>query len=331
MIESVSTHPYDRLDPDTILDAVDSAGFTSSGMLLALNSYENRVYQVGIEDAAPLVVKFYRPDRWTRAQILEEHEFALELAEHEIPMVAPLADAGGNTLFAHAGFSFALFPRRGGRAPDLEDPEGLSWIGRFLGRIHALGAARGFEHRVRLDSELLGHGPRAAVLESGMLPGELVPRYEEVSALLLEGVERAFVRAEGLTWQRIHGDCHPGNILWTDAGPHFVDLDDCMMGPAVQDIWMLLAGERRDMQIQLADVLEGYTQFHDFDARGLLLVEALRSLRLVHYAGWLARRWDDPAFPRNFPWFATPRYWEEHIQTLREQVPLLDEPPLQIL
>ena len=330
MIESATATPYQDLTPDVILAAVESTGRRSDGRLLALNSYENRVYQVGIEDGAPLIVKFYRPDRWSDAAILEEHAFSRELAGAEIPVVAPLADTGGQTLLHHAGYRYALFPRQGGRAPDLERTEQLEWLGRFIGRIHALGAAGHFQQRAQIDIETLGRVPREFMLQSGFLPPELVARYREVADLLLAGVARSFERAGDFPRIRLHGDCHPGNLLWTDAGPHFVDLDDCATGPAVQDLWMLLAGTRADMQQQLDHVLEGYRRFADFNPAELWLIEALRALRMLHYAAWVARRWSDPAFPRAFPWFNAPRYWEEHIQSLREQLAVLDEAPLSL-
>jgi Ser/Thr protein kinase RdoA (MazF antagonist) len=320
--------PYQDLTPDTLLAAVESTGRRTDGTLLALNSYENRVYQIGIEDQAPVIAKFYRPGRWSDDAILEEHAFLKELADTEIPAVAALADASGRTLLSHAGYRFSLFPRQGGRAPDLERPEHLEWLGRFLGRLHAVGAVRRFQRRGCIDAPTLGREPREFILQSRFLPPELMPRYREVTDLLLDGVGRCFERAGRVHNIRLHGDCHPGNLLWTDAGPHFVDFDDCATGPVVQDLWMLLSGSRADMQTQLAHVIEGYRQFADFNPAELWLMEALRTLRLIHYAAWIARRWDDPAFPRAFPWFDAPRYWEEHIQVLREQLPLLDEPPL---
>ncbi|HET7922710.1 MAG TPA: serine/threonine protein kinase, partial [Gammaproteobacteria bacterium] len=283
--------PYQNLTPDTLLAAVESAGWQTDGRLLALNSYENRVYQVGIEGAAPLVVKFYRPARWSDAAILEEHAFLQELHAAEIPVVAPLTDAEGNTLLHHAGFRFTVFPRQGGRAPDLERESHLEWLGRFLGRIHAVGSAASFRHRGVIGPDSLGHAPRDWLLASGFLPPDLAPRYREVTQLVLDGVARNYARAGQLAKLRLHGDCHPGNVLWTDAGPHFVDFDDCAAGPAIQDLWMLLSGTRQDMQQQLGAVLDGYTQFMDFNPAELWLVEALRSLRLIHYAAWIARRW----------------------------------------
>jgi len=322
--------PYAGLTPDEVLNAVDSAGWRTDGSQLALNSYENRVYQVGVEDAKPLVVKFYRPGRWTDAAILEEHAFTAELAELEIPAVPPIAHSDGRTLLQHAGYRFAVFPRQGGRAPDLESEDNLEWMGRFMGRIHAVGRTKPFHHRHVIGPDTYGRIPRDWLLESPYIPGDLKPRYKEVTDLLLAGITRCYERAGEITTLRLHGDCHPGNVLWTDEGPHFVDFDDSGTGPAVQDLWMLLSGERQEMQLQLAAVLEGYNQFADFDPSELWLVEALRTLRMMHYACWIARRWDDPAFPRAFPWFDGPRYWEEHLQALREQVPLLDEPALEV-
>ncbi len=321
--------PYRDLTPDRVLDAVDSLGLHADGRILALNSYENRVYQIGIDDAAPLVAKFYRPGRWPDAAILEEHDFTLELAAAEIPVVPPLAFAGV-TLHEHQGFRFALFPRRGGRWPELDNPDNLAWLGRFLGRIHAVGAVRPFRHRPLLDIDSFGVQSHRYLLDNGFIPDYLQPAWDSVVDDLLGRVRAAFARAGQAASIRLHGDCHPGNILWTDAGPHFVDFDDCRPGPAVQDLWMLISGSRARMTAQLAEVHDGYNEFCDFDPRQLHLIEALRSLRLLHYSAWLARRWDDPAFPRSFPWFNTPRYWEEQILALREQSALLDEPPLAV-
>ena len=324
-------HPYAALSPDTVLDAVEGAGYRPDGHLLALNSYENRVYQVGVEDGPPLIAKFYRPARWSDAAIQEEHDFAAALAEAEIPVVPPLRDADGASLFRHAGFRFALFPRRGGRTPNLDDPDHLEWLGRYLGRIHQLGAARDFAHRPRLEVD--GYAGTAArlLLDRDWLPPELAGRYRAVTDALLERCREAFAAASGARWIRLHGDCHPGNILWTDAGPHFVDLDDCRMGPAIQDLWMLLAGERQERALQLAYLREGYETFHTLDPREVALIEPLRALRMIHYAGWLARRWDDPAFPLAFPWFATPQYWQDHVASLEVQLGALEEAPLPLI
>ena len=327
-------HPFDRLTPEVILDAVEAAGMMSDGRILALGSYENRVYQVGIEDGEPVVAKFYRPGRWSDEAILEEHGFALELAAAEIPVVAPLVVQGesgeapspghGATLLIHAGFRFALFPRRGGQWPELGTKDDREWMGRFLGRIHLVGGRRRFEHRPRLSPQAMGRDSMDFLLDSGRIPDYVAHRYERIAGELLDRVEAAFVATGELRQLRIHGDCHRNNVLWTAAGPHFVDLDDCMTGPAIQDLWMLLAGSAEEMRGQLDDFLEGYQQFADFDYREVALIEPLRALRMVHYAAWLARRWDDPAFPKAFPWFADATYWERHAAELEEQFWAMD-------
>lgn len=319
--------PYAGLTPDCVLDCVESTGFRCDGRQLALNSYENRVYQVGIEDAAPVVAKYYRPARWSDEQILEEHAFALDLAAAEIPVVAPLA-LNGATLHTHQSFRFAVYPNRGGRAPELGDPQVSEWIGRFIGRMHALGAVQAFSHRPTLDIASFGTEPRAFLIDRGFLPGDIADAYSGTSARALDAVRQCFERAGDVKAIRLHGDVHAGNMLWTDDGPHFVDLDDARMGPAIQDLWMLLSGDRAAMTRQLSDVLAGYEDFCDFDRRELNLLEALRTLRIVHYAAWVARRWDDPAFPAAFTWFNTQRYWEEHILQLKEQIAAMEESPL---
>ncbi len=322
-----AVHPFSRLDPAMVLDALDSVGLYGDGRLLALNSYENRVYRAGCEEGPPVVVKFYRPGRWSDAAILEEHAFVAELAAQEVPVV-PALELQGRSLHEHAGFRFAVFPSRGGRAPELSDPQTLEWIGRFIGRIHAVGAARPFVERPALDIDTFGRAPRDWLLGHGFIPAELLAAYTSVLDQALDGVARCYERAGSLPLLRLHGDCHASNVLWTADGPHFVDFDDSRTGPAVQDLWMLLSGERQDMVRQMGDVLAGYEDFCDFDPRQLYLVEALRTLRLVHYSCWLAMRWDDPAFPAAFPWFNTQRYWQDRILELREQVALMDEPPL---
>jgi len=320
--------PYAGLTPETVLDALEAAGLRGDGRLLALNSYENRVYQVWLEDGSSVVAKFYRPGRWSDAQILEEHDFVRELAAREIPAVAPL-ELGGRTLAAHAGFRFAAYPRRGGRTPELEDADTLRWLGRYLGRIHAVGAARPFRERPALDPDSFGREPRDWLLAHDFIPADLRAAWASAAGIALAGVARCYEDAGSPRTLRLHGDCHAGNVLWTPDGPHFVDFDDARSGPAVQDLWMLLSGERAAMQRQLGFVLEGYRQFRDFDARELRLVEALRTLRLLHYQAWIARRWDDPAFPAAFPWFNTQRYWQDRILELREQIALMDEPALE--
>lgn len=318
--------PFDALTPDRIIEAVESVGLLSDGRVLALGSYENRVYQVGREEGEPVVVKFYRPDRWSDAAIGEEHGFALELARAEIPMVAPLV-IGERSLHQHAGFRFAVFPRRGGHWPELGTSDERQWMGRFLGRMHAVGRAGAFRHRGKLDVQQFGTEARVTILDGDFLPSYVEERYADTTEALVEAVAAA-LEAIAPRRLRIHGDCHRGNVLWTPGGPHFVDLDDCMTGPAIQDLWMLFSGPRAEMTVQATDLLEGYEQFCDFDRAELALIEPLRALRMVHYSAWLARRWRDPAFPRAFPWFAEPRYWERHVVELQEQLEALEQEPI---
>lgn len=320
--------PYYRLDPEALIRVIESTGLLCDGRLTALNSYENRVYQVGIEDALPLVAKVYRPGRWSNEQILEEHAFALELADADIPLIPPMV-INGQTLHEHDGFRFALFERRGGHAPELDQKETRLWLGRFLGRIHAVGAEKPFKSRPELTIQSFGHDSVATLLQGQWLPPHLETAFSSLAADLMTSIEASFERAGRFSKIRLHGDCHPGNILWRD-GPLFVDLDDCRSGPAVQDLWMLLSGETYEMAEQMKDVLEGYKQFHHFNMRELNLVEALRTLRMLHHAAWLARRWQDPAFPIAFPWFGEPRYWEDLVLSLREQLGRMQEEPLQI-
>jgi Ser/Thr protein kinase RdoA (MazF antagonist) len=321
--------PYSKLSPETVLDAIEALGFRCDGRALALNSYENRVYQIGIEDAEPVVAKFYRPMRWSDAAIREEHAFAGELAAQEIPVVAPLLQAG-ESMHVHQGFRYAVFPRRGGRWPELGNSDEREWVGRFLGRIHAVGRARRFEQRGSLNMDDLGRNARDFVLDGDWMPDYLATKYAAVTDELLEAVAARALNWGGARLGRILGDCHRGNILWTDLGPHFVDLDDCLTGPAIQDLWMLLAGGRQEMRTELQDLLKGYEQFLPFDRREIDLIEPLRALRMIHYSAWLARRWHDPAFPKAFPWFAEPRYWEQHQRSLQDQLAAVLEPPLEL-
>jgi Ser/Thr protein kinase RdoA (MazF antagonist) len=335
--------PYADLTPDAVLNAIDAigrpAGLATTGTLLTLNSYENRVFQVGVEDAEGkagfVVAKFYRPGRWTDAQIAEEHAFVAELVAAEVPAV-PARTIEGRTLHHLDGHRVALFDRRGGRAPNLDDDEVLEWIGRFIGRIHVLGAPQPYTRRPALDIDSFGVEPREWVLAHGWVPIDLRATYASVSLQALDGVRAAFARAGDVAALRLHGDVHEGNVLWRDAadasaqkdaGPHFVDFDDSRMGPAVQDLWMLM-GSREQAPQRLKALLVGYEQFREFDDRELHLVEALRTLRLIHYTAWIARRWNDPAFPAAFPWFDTPRYWEARILELREQIAAMEEPPV---
>jgi Ser/Thr protein kinase RdoA (MazF antagonist) len=328
-----------------VLDALDAVGRRADGRLLQLNSYENRVFQVFMEDGSVVVAKFYRPARWSDAQILEEHAFARELTASEIPIAAPLdlriderslhaarARLLGPTLATidagNAAYRYAVTPRMAGRAPELEDPAVLEWIGRFVGRIHAVGAAAAFATRQRLDLATFGTGARDWLLEHDVVPPDALPAWRATVNTALDTIGLAFEQASPLRTLRLHGDCHPGNILWTAAGPHFVDLDDTVTGPAVQDLWMLLSGSRAEMTRQLSAVLEGYEQFMAFDWRELRLVEPLRTLRMIHHSAWIARRWADPAFPAAFPWFESPSYWAQQTIRLREQLEAMAEPAL---
>ncbi|MGH8494308.1 MAG: serine/threonine protein kinase [Moraxellaceae bacterium] len=326
----LSIEDYSLLSPDLVINAVEATGRLSDARVLALNSYENRVYQIGMEEGAPLIAKFYRPQRWTDAQIREEHVFSRELAAAELPIVAPLADAAGETLFAYEGYRFALFERKGGQAPEPGDFDQLNRIGMLLGRMHALARKQPFLQRPALNIERFLNTPSRAVLAPDFMPDALRERYQGLIHRLREMITA--LGFDSFARIRTQGDCHPGNIIWTrDDGPWMVDFDDCQSAPAVQDMWMLLCGSRPEQELQLSELLEGYTTFCEFDTRELVLVEALRSLRMVHYAGWLATRWNDPAFPRYFPWFNTPAYWQQHVAELEEQLVLLQEPPLRRL
>ena len=321
---------FSLLTPDRVMNAIDSLGYHSDGHLLALNSYENRVYHIGIEKGPPLITKFYRPGRWTDEAILEEHAFVQELADREIPVVAALM-LEGRTLHTFEEFRFAVFPKQGGRAPEFEDRNTLKWMGRFLGRIHAVGSLRPFKHRSILNTESFGEESLDFLMKNQFIPTNIMVTYSSVADQALAGVRHCFKRAGSSVNLRLHGDCHVGNVLWTDSGPHFVDFDDSRMGPAVQDLWMLLSGEPNEMARQLSDVLAGYEDFYDFNLRELHLVEALRTLRMIHYSAWLAQRWNELAFKQSFPWFNTEYYWQERILELREQIALMNEAPLQLI
>lgn len=321
-------HPYESLDPDRIIRAVESTGLVCDGTLVALNSYENRVYQVGIEADKPVVAKFYRPGRWSEAAILEEHAFCAQLAELDIPFVTPMLSSAKQSLQSFEDFWFALYPRCGGHWPELDSVEKLQWMGRLIGRIHNVGSMQPFVNRPALDIDTFGIASYRFLLDKQFIPMELETPYRKLAEQAIAQIQEIFAQIGTVTQLRLHGDCHPGNVLWTDDGPHFVDLDDCRSGPAVQDLWMLLAGDREEMTLQLSAVLEGYTKFKEFDPRELHLIEPLRTLRLMHYSAWLARRWEDPAFPKNFPWFNSYSYWQEQCMVLEEQLNLMRQPPL---
>lgn len=329
-ISTLSIEDYSRLSPDLVINAVESTGRVSDARVLALNSYENRVYQVGMEEGLPLIAKFYRPQRWSDAQIREEHVFSRALAAAELPVVAPLANADGETLFVFEGYRFALFLRKGGTGPEAGDLDQLHRIGMLLGRLHSIGRQQTFQYRPTLSLQRFLETPAQFLLAQDFLPAAIRPRYQQVITSLREKITA--LGLEKFATIRCQGDCHPGNIIWTrDDGPWLVDFDDCQSAPAVQDLWMLLTGTRHEQEMQLAELLDGYAMFCDFDRRELVLIEALRALRMVHYAGWLATRWSDPAFPRYFSWFNTDSYWQQHVAELEEQSRLLDEPPLRPL
>lgn len=324
-----SHHPFQRLTPTFVMDAVESQGFVCDSRLFALNSYENRVYQVGIDEAQPLIAKFYRPHRWNEAQILEEHNFCFELVEHELPIVAPLKNSAGTSLLEYDGFHFALYPRQGGHAPEFDNLDNLKILGRLLGRIHGAGAVKEFLHRPTLDRQSFGT-ESVCLIEERFIPDEYRASYVAVTGQLLEAIDAIIAEVGPVRVIRTHGDCHAGNILWRDNAPHFVDFDDARMAPAVQDLWMMFSGDRPRQLAQLDSLLEGYREFNDFDPRELRLIEPLRTLRMLHYSAWLARRWEDPLFPHTFFWFNTTRYWGEHILELREQLAALSEPALEV-
>lgn len=324
MSEHLTEHPFDKLTPEFILDAVESVGLLSDARILTLNSYENRVYQVGVQDNDPVIAKFYRPDRWSRAQILEEHRFTAELQEMEIDVVAPLAMADGETLFTFEDFSVALFPRCGGRPPDLEGEGVLAVIGRLLGRLHALGKTRNFAHRPAITLSTYGVAS-ADYLLANWVPTELKPVFSSLTADLFTCMQSVIDELQEVASIRTHGDFHIGNMIVRDERIFMVDFDDARSAPAIQDIWMLISGEEQERARQLETLLRAYTEFCDFDWRETRLIEVLRTLRLLYFSAWIGRRWNDPAFPKNFPWFDAPRYWSDQVLTLREQLALLQQ------
>ncbi len=329
MDETKEIDSFQNLGPDEILNAIESIGLECDGHVFALNSYENRVYQIGINESEPVIAKFYRPARWSDEAIKEEQQFTIQLTECEIPVVAPIFDKKSETLYRHKNFRFSLYPRKGGRPPELDNPEHLKQFGRFIARIHNIGAVEPYQYRPTLEPESFGTDCNIYLLENGFIPIELVTAYRTLTEDVMKRIYQCYDRAGDVSAIRLHGDCHYGNILWRDDIPFILDFDDARMGPAVQDLWMFLSGDREYMTERLTDLLEGYSEFRDFNVRELYLIEALRSLRIMYHAAWLARRWHDPAFPMAFPYFNTQQYWEDHILSLREQTALMDEPPLQ--
>jgi len=326
-----STHPYSELTPDRVLLAIENLGLTPDARIYPLNSYENRVYQIGLEDGSSVVAKFYRPARWSDAQILEEHAYAQELLDLEVPVAAPMQFADGQTLMHDGIFRIAVFPKIAGRAPDLDVRDNMLIMGRFIARVHLVGVKAPFLTRESLSINSMAIASREYLLANNFIPTELLPAYESLTTDLIDKITSIFKETGALASLRLHGDCHLGNVLWQSDIPHFVDFDDAIMGPAVQDLWMLLSGDLNQKQSQLLELIEGYNEFYEFRPRELNLIESLRTLRIIKYSAWLARRWEDPAFPRNFPWFNTQRYWAEHILELREQMAELDEPTLRLM
>ena len=321
-------HPFDSLTPSFILNAVDHHGYLSDGRILALNSYENRVYQVGIEDNEPIIAKFYRPERWSNAQILEEHQFCNELVSQDLPVVPPL-EKNGETLFQYGNFRLALYPRKGGHAPELDNLDNLFIMGRFLARMHTVGARQSFQYRPAITCKHYGH-ESTALIEEQFIPEHIRSSYQAVVSEILKFIDAIYNDDNNIEYIRVHGDCHVGNILWRDDAPHFIDFDDSRMAPAIQDVWMLLSGDRARQTAQLNEIVEGYNEFAEFPLQQIKYIEVLRTLRIMYFSAWLAKRWDDPAFPRAFPWFNTTQYWEQHILDLREQLGELNEPALDI-
>jgi len=331
------SHAYESLTPDTVLNAIDSIidsqGMITSGHQLALNSYENRVYQVGVEDQLDLIAKFYRPNRWSRAAILEEHAFSLECKKDDLPVVAPMV-INGETLFHFEGFDFALFPKQGGYSGQIENLDDFEQMGRLLGRLHQVANCIDVKHRISITPHIFAIDSRNYLLDNHFIDDSLLPAYESLSADLVELIEQRWAEYSP-TLKLTHGDLHASNLIWsptqTENLPHMVDLDDCALAPRIQDMWMLLHGDRDQMQAQLAAMARGYELFLPFPAQEIPLIETLRTMRLMHYSAWLAKRWDDPAFKQAFPWFNTGRYWSDQILTLREQFSNMQEPPLQLI
>ncbi|MGK0297723.1 MAG: Ser/Thr protein kinase RdoA (MazF antagonist) [Gammaproteobacteria bacterium] len=320
---------FKNLSPDDILNAIDNAGYRCDGCIYPLNSYENRVYQVGIEDSKPIIAKFYRPGRWSDEAIIEEHDFSFKLVGEELPVIAPLINKDQNSLYHTSAFRFCLYDKVGGRTPELDNSQHLTQIGRTIARIHNFGALEPFQYRTTISIASFGEEASQYLLEHNFIPADLLPAYESLIDEVIAKVKQCFSHAGTVHYLRLHGDCHLGNILWNDDTPFMVDFDDTMMGPAIQDLWMMLSGDRNYMTSRLYDILDGYCEFRDFDPAELHLIEALRTLRIINYACWIARRWDDPAFPMAFPWFNSQIFWQDHILSLREQSAIMEEPPLE--
>ncbi len=322
---------YDDLSPDRVLNAVESQGLAVDGRYIVLNSYENRVYQVNLDDQDPVIAKFYRPKRWSNETLIEEHAYTLQLAEHELPVIAPWQNTQGETLFEFEGHRFTIYPRKGGHPPEPGHLDQLYRLGGLMGRMHAIGATHAFEHRPALSIESHCIEPSAFLLEHDFIPPEHQSHYQALINEIAELIETAWQTVPHLQTIRTHGDCHLSNIIWSrDDRPWLLDFDDCRMAPAIQDLWMLIHGEPDQQALQLSELLEGYQAFYDFNLAELKLIEPLRALRMIQYSGWLAKRWQDPAFPQHFPWFNTPQYWQQHITELNHQIFTIKQPALSL-
>lgn len=317
---------FQTLHPDTIMDALFEQGIRVDSGLTPLNSYENRVYQFQDEDRQRFVVKFYRPHRWTAEQIQEEHQFALDLLDDEVPVAAPLL-FNQQTLLTHQGFFYAVFPCLGGRQFEADNIDQMESVARYLGRIHQTARKRIFQARPTIGIEEYLTAPRQVFEATSLIPASLKVAFLNATDALIDATKARW--DNNVPVLRLHGDCHAGNILWRD-GPLFVDLDDARMGPAIQDLWMLLNGDKAEQRMQLETIIEAYEEFSPFNSDEIVLIEPLRAMRFVYYLAWLIRRWDDPAFPRNFPWLSGEDYWRNQITIFTEQVKVLQEPPLQL-
>lgn len=318
---------FQGLGPDTLIKAIETLGIYPDSGLLALNSYENRVYQFSDDNRRRYVVKFYRPGRWSIEQIVEEHQFTLDLQAEEIPAVAPL-QINGRTLHEFEGYHFCLFPSVGGRAFEPDDLDQLERLGRQIGRLHAVAQTASFNYRETISYNGFVTDSVVELRRSELIPDGLKTAFFAILEPLAERL--AGKPLANFPVQRLHGDCHIGNILQWDDKLTFVDFDDCRMGPAVQDLWMMLNGSRAEQTVQLDALIEGYEEFCSFDKAQLLLIEPLRGFRIIQYMAWLSKRWQDSAFQRAFPWFAEERYWENQVLALKEQLAALDEEPLKL-
>ena len=319
---------YSLLSPDFMLDAIESIGIHVDSGLLELNSYENRVFQFLDENRQRFVVKFYRPARWSDEQIQEEHDFSLQLKSADIDVVAPL-QFDGCSLFIYQGYRFAIFPSAGGRPIEVDNLDALESVGRNLGRVHQLASQQSFLHRPTVSVVEFVQTPKQILQQNNFVPVHLETSFFDVYDLLSKEIALQY-KPDDKQLIRLHGDLHAGNILWRDKVT-LLDFDDCRQGPAVQDVWMMLHGERHEQLLQLEVMLEGYEEFCSFDTKQLTLIEPLRAMRMMHYMGWIAKRWQDPAFSRHFAWFTDEQYWQQQVTVLQEQIDNMQKSPLSLI